>query len=120
MNYMRYGKKCLVGDIICAAGILLLALLVWIFPKGGGDTVRVQAQGNVYTYPLEKDTEVVLDTPEGSLTLVIENGYVYVSHSDCRDGICKKTGKINSGSIICLPLKVYISVEKGEIDEIAG
>lgn len=108
------------GDLICIASIVLLALLIAFIPLDAGNTVSVTTPEGKYSYPLDRDGEYVLSTEKGSLTLVISSGYAFVRGSDCRDKVCERTGKVNKGSIVCLPLGIHISIERGQYDEIAG
>lgn len=99
--------------------IALLAVAAIIFSVFGlftgqkGDNVRIDANGKTYVYSLSENREIVLD----SLTVVIENGKVYVKDANCSDKICEHTGKIDkvNQSIVCLPGNVVIVIE-GEGD----
>ena len=52
----------------------------------------------------------------GTNTLVIENGYAWMTDSECPDKICEHMGKIhmNGQLIVCLPNGVIVTVEGGE------
>lgn len=103
-------------DVIVIALLSVAAIVCSVFglftgEKGGG--VRIDADGNTYFYSLSEDREIALDT----LTVVIEDGKVYVKDSVCADKICEHTGKIDkvNQSIVCLPGNVVIVIE-GESD----
>ena len=51
--------------------------------------------------------------------MVIENGEAYMKYADCPDGVCKSTGRIkyNGQSIICLPNRVSVMIESGEMGD---
>ena len=95
-----------------AADVVLIALLA-VAAGQKGDNVRIDADGKTYVYSLSENREIVLD----SLTVVIENGKVYVKDAICSDKICEHTGKIDkvNQSIVCLPGNVVIVIE-GEGD----
>ncbi len=113
-------------DFILIVALLLvgaaIAALVY-FTKASGDKVEVWVNSVlVGTYSLQvPGTYVVEGYDGGTNTLVIENGYAYLSDADCPDLTCVNMGKISRDgqSIICLPHKVVIEVvTNGEDDEI--
>ena len=115
---MKFKKQ----DMIVITAVLLLAIgfVGLAFPKHKGNTVNVSLAGNeVFRASLHEHTERrVAD----QLTVVIENGEVYVKDSICADHICQQHRPISrqSESIVCLPAKIVVSVSGGdEIDAIA-
>ncbi len=101
-------------DIILIASLLILSvavLAVVLLWRNEGGVVEVQLGGEtVAVYELDKNGEY--DIGDGSNRLCIENGEVYMSHADCPDKVCVKTGRIKytGQSIICLPNKVTLTV----------
>ena len=90
--------------IVCAAAFLIINFVV----KKDGITAVVKVDGNiVYMLPLDKNA---------SVTVVIENGTVYMKDADCPDKLCEKTGKIskNGETIVCLPHRVVVEIQGGE------
>lgn len=65
-------------------------------------------------YPLTKNGTFPLNG--GTNTLVIEDGYAYLSEATCPDKICVQMGKIhlNGQLIVCLPNEVIVTVEGGD------
>ncbi len=106
------------GDfLILLAGII--ALIVWIFPSGEGDEVKISVDGSeVFSASLNTDDEIVIETEFGKNTIVIENSKVYVKDADCSNKLCEK-GHISKGgqSIVCLPNKLVVAIEKAKKDE---
>lgn len=100
------------GDFFVFAAVILLAAVLFVVPffEKTGKTAKVYCD-NVLVAELPLDTDTVYSLPHN--TVKIENGNVFVSDADCKDGICVKTGKKHrSGeNIICLPNKVVIEVE---------
>jgi len=45
---------------------------------------------------------------EGLLTVVIDNGEVYVRNAHCNDKLCEKQGALTSFPIVCLPQRIEI------------
>ena len=58
----------------------------------------------------EQDITYVLNG--GTNAIVIEGARVYMTHSDCPDHTCERTGKIKyvGQSIICLPNKLSVTI----------
>lgn len=65
-------------------------------------------------YPLTKNGTFPLNG--GTNTLVIEDGYAYLSEATCPDKICVQMGRIhlNGQLIVCLPNEVIVTVEGGD------
>ncbi len=105
-----------IGDIalmigviaFCVAGIILL---VSNSKPGGNVTVTVDGEA-VESFPLNKDTEYVVNTDNGMNIIVIKDGVVSVSNADCPDKICVQHPPIDSTgeTIICLPHKLVIEI----------
>jgi len=97
---------------------LLAAALYMILAPAQGRTAEIYVDGElVRTVRLDHSERIALD----GLTVIVEEGGVYVEDADCPDKICEKMGKISrSGeTIICLPNKVFIKVlGKGEVEAI--
>jgi hypothetical protein len=100
-------------------GIVLLvsfALMGWHYLKtdSGKGSVVVTVDGEHYgTYDL--DTEQTVNI-QGTNTLQIKNKSAIITDADCPDKICVYHKPItrNGESIICLPNKIVVSIEKGE------
>ena len=106
-------------SIIVVASILLLSLVtLLIFSLSrveGADVptaaVEITVDGEtVATYSLFEDGTYVLNG--GTNAIVIEGARVYMTHSDCPDHTCERTGKIKyvGQSIICLPNKLSVTI----------
>ena len=106
------------ADIIPIAAVIAATLILALIlvPKSA-DTVRISCDNAVYEYPLGENRRVELYENGVSLTVLIENGRVSVEKSSCRDQICVHT---HTGSIICMPAHVVITVCDGEYDYVAG
>ena len=62
----------------------------------------------------------------GTNTVVIENGAVYMKDSTCKNHVCIDTGKISEtkDTIVCLPNKIVVTIESnskagGDVDVIS-
>ena len=78
---------------------------------------QIKVNGKLFgTYPLSGDGEIDVD---GLLTVVIRDGQVSVTGSNCRNHLCEKHSPVSlSGStIVCLPQGVVIRITgDGEVD----
>ena len=62
-----------------------------------------------------------LEILDGSMTVVVEDGKVYVSHSDCPEQLCVHSAPLTAagGMTVCLPNKVIVKIDSGEVDAIS-
>ena len=115
-------------DIIIIACILVLALaaMVVLYSSGGqGDLVlHVYIHGElVDTYDLLMDGTITLpvDVGEGTNTVIIENGMVWVEASNCPQQNCVHQGIISRvGDVIACPthgLVLRIVGVQGRVDQ---
>lgn len=107
------------NDIILIAALLLLAVagaLLYMSMRTDGDVAIVLSDGKeIARYPLDTDIETVITTEYGANKLVISGGKAYISEADCPDKICVEHREIfyNGDTIVCLPHKLVIKIEKG-------
>lgn len=68
------------------------------------------------TCNLTDNTSFTLENNGYALTVVIEDGEVYVNGTDCPDGICQRTGRISrpGQSIICVPAEISLRIAAQE------
>lgn len=85
---------------------------------------KIEASGEIWEMPLDRDNELVVTGPIGETRIIVEDGTVRVVDSDCRDKICVAMGRIEKPSawIACLPNRVFISIvgRRSEEDVDAG
>lgn len=102
--------------VLAAAGFVLFNAF-----KQVGDYAVVSVDGTeVARYPLDKELETDIITVGGTNTLVIKEGKASVSSASCPDLICVNHREISNvgETIVCLPNKVVISIEKANDDEL--
>ena len=108
----------LIGCVLILAAVLLLVFVLnrrgEADPAGGACAVVLIDGEEAARYPLSKNGSFPLNG--GTNTLVIENGYAWMTDSECPDKICEHMGKIhmNGQLIVCLPNGVIVTVEGGE------
>jgi hypothetical protein len=108
--------KKLRNDILLLSAVLIFALLAFLIFKitaRPGSYVTVSIDGSVVAeYPLDKDTEALIECESGYNLLIIKEGEAYIAEASCPDGICSSHRPIkHSGrTIVCLPNKVVVAV----------
>lgn len=118
-----FGKN----DIIVAAAIFGLALLLWLcfsLTKSGGEEkiAVVRSCGEIVAnLPLDADTVYTVENGDGGINVItVKDGKVAVTESSCPDHICEKTGWLTGegdGDIIaCLPNRLTVTIESGKTE----
>ena len=111
----RRNDLILIGILLAVLAIFAALLLL---TQKDGDCVVVTVDGETFgVYPLSRDTAVEIrtgDAGEHLNRLVIQNGKAMVETANCPDGICAAHRPISHDgeSIICLPHKVVVAVER--------
>ena len=108
-------RKLCLGDIIV---LLLLCFLIIsafayrAFGKDEGNLCTVRTDSKAYSLDLSQDTRLDITSYGVSLTVVVENGEVFVEKSGCPDKVCVHSGKISQSgeSIVCIPAKASIII----------
>ncbi len=116
------------GDILLLVAIALLAGVLFLLPflseKAKTAEIVIAETGEVRVISLNQPAEYEISSRGVSLTVTVKDGAVFVSRSDCRDGICRNTPSISRAgqAIVCVPAGVVIRIsgEGGIVDGIAG
>ena len=115
----RARTRVSVADVAVAVTVLLLAAAFPLFSllSHGGGFVTVSYEGGRDTYSLSEERTVTVNSAGHTLVLRIEDGGAYVESSDCKDGTCMHTGRIERpGSVIvCAPARVTVTVSGEEV-----
>ena len=111
--------------ILTFAAIIAVCLLVWLLPRGGGQTALVYQDGTLfYTLDLRQNRTLTVTGPAGKTIITVADGEVFVSHTDCPDQVCVQHGPLqtNGGPIICLPNRLTIewAENASQIDALSG
>ncbi|MBQ8475377.1 MAG: NusG domain II-containing protein [Clostridia bacterium] len=107
--------------IILAISAAVLFLCISLFSDSGKWAV-VTVDGEEYgRYPLAVDTEIVIESEDGTNTLVIHGGKADVTDATCPDGLCVRFPSVseNGETIVCLPNKTVVTIvgeEENEVD----
>lgn len=124
MSKTRLGEKYKdifkIGDIFILLLVLVLVVLTITFALGdGANSAEIYIEGEL-CYTLSLNENKSLEILDGKMTIVVENGQIYVSESDCQEQLCVHAQKLGSqgGIIVCLPNRVVIKVATREVDAI--
>lgn len=120
--------KVTLSDVVLSLAVLAAACLLWFLPlrlsSGTAEVVLITvAEGETIRMSLEKDAEREICAREVHLTVAVADGKVYVSRSDCENGLCVATPPISrvGQTIVCAPAGVVIRIEGKEApDGIVG
>ena len=118
------------GDLLIALSIIFFAVLIFVGFSAAARTPAAQAviyvDGEVYErIPLDTEKEIVLSL-DYTNTITVKDGAAAVSHSDCPDQVCVRSGSLDAvGEVaVCLPNRVIVKIEGKttgeEVDLIAG
>ena len=105
------------GDFAVIILAMVLAVSYILIPQNGSVAV-VYVNGEIYEkLPLDKDTQLVVESEFGTNTVVIENGAVRIINSDCPNKKCEtQTVSKAVRSIVCLPNRLSVIIENGKND----
>ncbi|MGL5348633.1 MAG: NusG domain II-containing protein [Peptostreptococcaceae bacterium] len=121
---MKIFKKL---DFVIIAFLILLSftphfiLANTLYKKHTSTYASVEISGDFYKdiplSNLDGEQELVIETPHGNNTLIINNGSIQIKEADCHDALCVKQGTISKvgQNIICLPHQLVIEI-KGDSD----
>lgn len=114
-NLAESGKRRkIIADLILIFCVALIALSVFLVAyltsKDGEYAVVRIGDGEKMYYSLKTDGKYPI--LGGKNVLIVKDGEAYMSHADCPDKTCVRTGKISKTgqNIVCLPNKVYVSI----------
>jgi len=125
-DFPHPSRKLTVSDVLIV-GLLLLAAVIsafFTFSRDVGTTCTVRYGSCSETFSLREDRVIPVLSNGHSLTVVIENGAVSVTDSDCPDGVCVNSGTISrtGQAIVCVPAEVTVRIDgsRDDADIIAG
>lgn len=112
-------KRHLSFDIIIAVLFAaVLAFSIWKMmglrsKNSGKSMVIIEAPGEKYIYPLDKNREIRIPGVLGNTVVKIEDGRAWVIDSPCANKICVQAGKLSRGGqwASCLPNAVFVKIQ---------
>ena len=115
---MKKMDKIMILVIVCVS-VLSLFIIRFVQSTESEKIVIIKHDGQILkTFTLNEDTSAsyTFESEEMHNQVVIKNGKVTVSESNCKDQTCVKTGSISQigESIVCLPHKVSVEIYASE------
>lgn len=117
-------RKKWTGDLLLATAILLLAGILYLFLRPGGDGAWAVVSANgqeIARYALNEDQTVTLGDTDYNI-LQISGGAASIVEANCGDHTCVRTGPVRKSgeTIVCLPHRLVVRIESGEPPEFDG
>ena len=116
-----------VWDVFAAGLVLVAAAVLFVLPffsAQDGEILVVTTPEGSTEYRLSENREIVLTSRDVTMTVCISDGAAYVVESNCRDGVCKNSGRISrhGETILCAPAGITLTVKGGGsgVDFVAG
>ncbi len=101
--------------LIIGLFVVLSITFIFVFASSGeGNKAIISVDEKIIgEYSLNTDLTKNIKTDYGYNTVVISKGECFVLDADCRDGVCRKRGKISNvgESIVCLPHKLIVEIK---------
>lgn len=116
------------GDLLAVAGVVLLAVLVFLLFLPRGDSPAVCAEiyqdGNLIKTVLLSEDQQFTVTGKCSNVIAVRDGKIAVIRSDCPGEDCVGCGWLSGAgrSIVCLPngLEIRVVEENSNVDFVVG
>lgn len=107
----------------CIIGLLIIGCAVWWFLMPHGSSTDVSAEiwvdgeavMSIYL-PNASDSTISLEEYGHDVILTIKDHKISVSHSDCPDQICVRTGWLSQDGdrAVCMPNRITVMLTHGE------
>jgi len=82
-------------------------------------TIKVDGKiHNTIDLPTTSEEKFIIQTENGTNTILANNNEIKIIHADCKDELCIKQGSISKigKTLICLPNKLIIEIKGDEYD----
>ncbi len=100
--------------IIGISIVCIICIILRQISKENGSYAEIRVSGDtVMALPLDKNIRQNIHGANGiELVVIVDDGSVFVEHSDCPDKICERMGKKSSvgETIVCLPARTIIEI----------
>ena len=106
------------GDFLIIV-LVLVVFFSWLFMSKTGESAAIYIDGELYRkVSLSEDAEINVKSEYGENTVVIKDGKVSITHSDCPGKDCEN-GEISESarSLVCLPNRLTVIVEGNRTKE---
>ncbi len=109
-----------IGDILVLVVIIVAIVLTVVFATTTkANRVEIYINDRLYQ-SADIATDAEIEILDGKMVVKIENGQVFVKHSDCKNQICVHQHPIDQsgGMIVCLPHHVVIKLSDSKVDAV--
>lgn len=115
------------ADIVLLIFFLIIGFVSAYYSLTSGQSgkeAEISLDGKIYgTYNLDKNQVITIKNGKNYNKIVIKNGYIKMTKSNCKNQVCVDENKISktNQTIVCLPNRVLISIKGGkeEYDSVA-
>ncbi len=120
---MTLNKKLVIIYLIIFVSFVLAAVLIgYIKPDNNTAVITVDGK-KVYEADLTKPRSFDVNTQNGTNSIVISDGNIYIKDATCPDKLCVRHGILHNkyDSIVCLPNKLVIEYKSEKtVDAVSG
>ena len=115
-------KKSILWGLLFAVIVIGGVLLYLSLGRGEGTVAVVSVDGEVLERidlsKVRTPYDIPVTTPYGNNTVHVEPGAISVTEADCPDHVCVYQGRLTGSGIpiICMPHRLVIEIEGGDID----
>lgn len=106
------------GDIILSLVLIAFGAAVFFIPRGGDMITIKHGDETIYSGFAYINKTINIDGAYHN-TIVISDGKVAFTQSDCPNKDCVHTGYISAGMSACLPNRTVVTFSHAEVDDIA-
>ena len=109
--------------LLLFVALMGIAYELWLMPHNKTQHIEIAGPFGIEHLALDQPQTIVVRGVVGNVHTQILDGKVRVTHADCPDRLCQKTGSISKAPqrIVCLPNKVVIKiVGTSEVDTIVN
>ena len=119
-DFSHPSRKMTFSDVLIVGLLLLAAVISAFFTlfRDAGTTCTIRYGTCTETFSLRENRSIPVLSGGHSLTVVIENGAVSVTESDCPDRVCVNSGTISrtGQAIVCVPANVTVRIDGSRSD----
>ena len=99
--------------------IIIVISFIFLYENKNNNIANVYYENNIIkTIDLNKDNFYSVEGYNGEVIIEVKNNKIRVIEETSPYNLCSKQGFVTNTSIICLPNKIIIKLEKSDIDAI--
>lgn len=114
-------RKLFRGSELIIFGLIIVVSLAGFFMFGkSGEYAIISSDGKpLDTVSLSESGDYEYEELRG-VVFTVENNSIRISHNDCKDLICVRTGAVshNGEAVVCMPKKISVEIKSGNDNEL--